>query len=300
MDELPKDFKAGYVAVVGRPNVGKSTLTNSLLKFRLSIITPKPQTTRHRILGIHSGENFQIIFLDTPGLIEPSYLLQKVMMRSAENAMKDADVILFLVEVSPTPKEDDLKLLKKIAEFGKPIILAINKIDLAAKDTLLPLIDAYRRHEEISEIVPISAMQGENLDALEETILKYIPNGYPFYPEDTITDQPERFFVAEIIREKIFQNYGDEVPYSTAVVIDEFHERKGRKDYIKARIIVERDSQKAIIIGKGGAALKKVGKLARADIEAFLGRPVFLELWVTVREKWRKKDHFVREFGYEG
>lgn len=297
---MEEKFKSGYVAVVGQPNVGKSTLTNNLLKFPLSITTPKPQTTRHRILGILSGDDFQIIFLDTPGLIEPAYLLQKVMMRAAQNAINDADVILFMVEAGLKPQEKDLEILKNLIASGKPIVLAMNKIDLVDKKNVLPLIDAYQQIHSFTDIIPISALNGENLNVLQEAILKNVPPGHPFFPTDEITDHPERFFVSEIIREKIFEKYSDEVPYSTAVVIDEFKEREKRKDYIKARIIVERDSQKAIIIGKGGKALKAVGQSAREEIESFLERPVYLELWVAVRNKWRKKDHFLKEFGYEG
>lgn len=299
MQQPASGFRSGYVAVVGQPNVGKSTLTNQLLQFKLSIATPKPQTTRHRILGIHSGPNFQIIFLDTPGIIEPGYRLQEVMMRAAYHAIQDADVVLFLIEAAARPNQKDLEILEKLKQVAKPIILVINKIDKVEAKTILPLIEAYRKLHGFLEVVPVSAKKGANIRELEEIIVKNIPVGLPFYPEDDVTDHPERFFVSEIIREKIFENYGDEIPYSTAVVIDEFKERRGRKDYVKARIIVERSSQKAIIIGKQGAALKEVGKKARAEIEEFLGRPVFLELWVAVREKWRKKDVFLKEFGYE-
>jgi GTPase len=299
MEKISKDFKAGYVAVVGQPNVGKSTLTNKILKYQLSITTPKPQTTRHRILGIHSGDNYQMIFLDTPGIIEPGYLLQKVMMKASQNAIRDADVILFLVEASLKPSNNDLDILENLKLAQKPIVMAINKIDLVDRKIVLPLIDAYQKLFEFSDILPISAKKETSLDILEKALLKNIPLGFPFYPVEDVTDHPERFFVSEIIRGKIFQKYGDEIPYSTAVVVDEFVEKKGRKDFIKARIIVERDSQKAIMIGKGGKALKMVGQLARTDIEEFLGRPVFLELWVAVKEKWRKKDLFLKEFGYE-
>lgn len=299
MDPETINYKAGYVAIVGQPNVGKSTLTNELLKFRLSIITAKPQTTRHRILGILNGNNYQVIFLDTPGLIEPKYRLQEVMINAAINATKDADLILFLVTAAPKPQEKDLAILEMIKKTGKPVILVINKIDLLSKALVLPCIDEYNRLHQFSAIIPISALKKENLDALEQAIVSQLPFGQPFYSPELVTEHPERFFVSEIIREKIFQNYGDELPYSTAVVIDEFIEKKGRKDVIKARIIVERASQKGIIIGKGGAALKNVGQLARMEIEEFLGRPVFLELWVAVRDKWRKKDMFLKEFGYE-
>jgi len=301
MSSNSQDFKTGYVAIVGQPNVGKSTLVNNLLNFRLSITTPKPQTTRHRILGIKSGKNYQIIFWDTPGLIDPVYRLQSVMVKAAQAAIAEADVNLFLVEASAMskPTAKDVDILNQLLLAAKPIILAINKVDLLEKRLLLPLIDAYRKLHGFVDIIPISAMKAENLDALEQVIVKQLPTGPAFYPQDALTEHPERFFVGEIIREKILLNYGEEVPYSTAVVIDEFREQKGRKDLIKARIVVEKNSQKAIIIGKGGSALKNVGQLARQEIEEFLGRPVFLELWVAVREKWRQKDTYLKEFGYE-
>ncbi len=296
--ESEHPFKAGYVTIIGQPNVGKSTLVNNLLRFRLSIITPKPQTTRHKILGIHSGENFQIIFWDTPGLVQPRYRLHEVMVKAARSAIEDADILLFMVVASDTADAKDLEILESIKQSGKPIILTINKVDLIDKRKILPLIDHYRRLHDFADIIPISALTGDNVDVLEKVLIDLLPEGQPFYPPDYVTEHPERFFVSEIIREKIFERYGEEIPYSTAVVIDEFKERKGGKDYIKARIIVEKQSQKGIIIGKDGAALKTIGRLAREEIEAFLGRPVYLELWVAVREKWRQKDTFLKEFGY--
>jgi len=265
----------------------------------LSIITPKPQTTRHRILGILSTEQYQIIFLDTPGLIDPKYKLQEYMVKAAYDATKDADLILFLVEAAEKPKSKDLAIIERVRSLDKPVILVINKIDLVEKKILLPYIDAYRQIFDFADIILVSALKKENLNELEQGIVKLIPYRHPFYPPEQVTEHPERFFVSEIIREKIFQNYGEEVPYSTAVVIDEFKEQPGRKDVIKARIVVERPSQKAIIIGKGGGALKKVGQQARQEIEELLNRPVFLELWVAVRDKWRKSDMFLKEFGYD-
>jgi GTP-binding protein Era len=291
-------LKCGYAAIIGRPNVGKSTLVNLLLDFHLSIITPKPQTTRNRILGILSGENFQIIFYDTPGLLEPQYELHRAMVKAAKSAIEQSDVVLLLVEASAPIHPKDIAILDDLKNIGKPLFLVINKIDLVPKTILLPLIDAYWSKYEFKEIVPISALKNDNVDQLKKIIIQAIPEGFPFYPVDAITEHPVRFFVSEIIREKIFQNYGEEIPYSTAVVIDEFKDKVGAKDHIKARIVVEKQSQKGIIIGKGGAALKKIGQAARKDIEAFLGREVYLELWVAVREKWRQKDTFLREFGY--
>ncbi|MBN2000502.1 GTPase Era [candidate division KSB1 bacterium] len=291
-------FKAGFVSVVGRPNVGKSTLTNKLLNFKLCITTPKPQTTRHKIQGVISGDSFQIIFLDTPGIIKPHYSLHQVMRNTAFRAVKDADIVLFVAEATAGSHKADLDLLREIKEANEKIILVVNKIDLVKKDVLLCLIDDYCKQYHFEEIVPVSALFENNVQVLLKVLIEHLPEGLPFYPPDYLTEHPERFFVSEIIREKVFQNYGEEIPYSTAVVIDEFHEQEGRKDVIKARIIVEKQSQKGIIIGKKGHALRKVGEQARLDIEKFLGRPVFLELWVAVREKWREKDIFLQEFGY--
>lgn len=291
-------YHTGYVAVAGRPNVGKSTLINHLLQFKLSITTPKPQTTRHRIMGILTGEDYQIIFLDTPGLIDPTYRLQEVMMRAARRAVENADVVLFIVDATDPAGGGTAKTIASLDLFRKPVILVINKIDLVGKSTLLPLIESYQQLREFAAIVPVSARSGENTGELLKVILPRLPAGEPFFAVDQVTQHSERFFVSELIREKIFGLYGEEIPYSTAVVIDEFKEARGAKDYIKARIVVERSSQKAILIGKKGAAIHKLGEEARREIEGFLGRPVFLELWVAVREKWRKNDLFLREFGY--
>jgi len=287
------------VALAGKPNVGKSTLVNALLQFKLSIVTPKPQTTRHRILGILSEPGCQVIFLDTPGLIQPRYALQQAMMRAAERAMSEADVIVGLLDVSIPLEEDDFQTVQQLLARKKPLLLALNKIDLVNKANLLPIIDQLARRFGEIEIIPISALQRDGLDELKAAIVQRLPLGLPLYPEDQISEHPERFFVAEIIREKVFARYGEEIPYATTVHIDEFKERPGAKDFISARIVVERPSQKAILIGKGGQALKEVGKAARAEIEQFLGRPVFLKLWVAVREKWRSDETLLREYGYQ-
>ncbi len=298
---LTDKFKAGYVAIVGRPNVGKSTLINNFLRFKLSIVTPKPQTTRHRILGVLNGEGYQIIFLDTPGIMEKAkYNLHKWMIKRAIEAMDEADLVLFVVEPMQ-PTEADLKILDAIKERNKKTVLVINKIDRVPKVEVLPVIDTYSKLYDFADVVPISALKLINTDELLDVIIKNLPEGEPFYPPDMLTDRPERFFVAEIIREKVFQLYGEEIPYSTAVEIEIFKERDdehGGKDYIRAVIYVERDSQKAILIGRGGQALKKVGMRARQEIEEFLGRPVYLELWVKVKPKWRKNEAFLKEIGY--
>ena len=298
--EISNDsFKSGYVALVGQPNVGKSTLLNALLQYHLSIISPKPQTTRQRVLGILTEPDCQMVFLDTPGLLAPAYRLQEVMMKHAWAATKNADVILYLCQSGAWPDPKDLEFLAQIKATGNPVVLAINKIDLVKKNDLLLLIDAFVRHTGFEDIVPISALHNQNIDDLKQVLQKNLPFGPPYYDSETITEHPERFFVAELIREQIFLRYSEEIPYSTAVVIEEFREQPDKKDFIKARIIVERDSQKAIIIGKGGHALRRVGQEARQSIERLLERPVFLELWVVVREKWRLKDVFIKSFGYD-
>jgi len=293
-----KEYKSGYVALIGKPNVGKSTLMNALLGQKLSIVTPKPQTTRHRILGILTEKNTQMIFLDTPGLLKPRYKLQDKMLSAARRAMEESDVLLVLVEPVEKIPDEILNTLSTIKGSQKPVILVINKIDTVNKKKLLPVINSYASKFKLTKIFPISALKKEGLDELKCSLRENLPEGFPYYPEDMITEHPERFFVSEIIREKIFQNYGDEIPYSTTVLIEEFKEREGRKDFIRANIIVEKDSQKGILIGKKGAALKKVGSAARDQIEQFLDRDVYLELFVKVREKWRKKDVFLKEFGY--
>lgn len=293
------NFRSGYVAIVGEPNVGKSTLLNAFLNQKLSIVTPKPQTTRQRVLGILTTERAQIVFLDTPGLIKPKYLLHERMVRAAESALNDADVILVMTEVArgtTLPPEVHDHVLQRHPQ--KPKFLVINKVDTIHRAEVLPVIEEFARMATFAEIVPISALKRENVDHLQEVIERYLPEHPPFYPGDIISEQPERFFVAELIREKIFERFRDEIPYSTAVDIVEFKEREEGKTYIYADIIVERDSQKGILIGKEGAALKKVGELARKDIEAFLGRPVFLKLYVKVREGWRENEQQLKHLGY--
>ncbi len=294
-------FKTGYVAIVGRPNVGKSTLINGLLQTKLSIVTPKAQTTRSRIIGVLTGENYQAIFLDTPGYLQkPQYELHKLMLQRVREVIEEADLVLFMVEPYGI-KAGDLAVLDLLREKQKPTILVINKVDTVRKLDLLPLMDEWSKKYDFLEIVPISALKLDGVDRLLDLVVKYLPEGPALYPEDYVSDQPERFFVAEIIREKIFQLYRQEIPYATAVEIDEFVEQDpehGGKDYIRAIIYVEHDSQKGILIGKGGEALKRVGIQARQEIEAFLGRPVHLELWVKVRKHWRKDVHFLRRLGY--
>ncbi|MEO0004996.1 MAG: GTPase Era [candidate division WOR-3 bacterium] len=284
-------FRAGYVAIIGRPNTGKSTLLNRLLGQRLAIVTPKPQTTRHRVLGILNGNGYQMLLLDTPGILDPKYVLQEMMKKEIQKALADADVILLLIDATE-PVYEDLMIFDP--EKGA---IAINKIDAIPKKNLLPIAERCAKAG-FDKIFMISALTGEGVEDLKNGLIELLPQAPPFYPLNTISDRPERFFVAELIREAIFNRYGAEVPYSTTVEIEEFKERPGKKDYIRAVIYVERESQKAILIGEEGKALKKVGEIARESIEQFLARPVYLELWVKVSKDWRKNESFIRRTVY--
>jgi GTP-binding protein Era len=292
--DLPADHRSGYVALIGKPNVGKSTLMNALMGKKLSIVTPKPQTTRHRVLGILSDEGYQIIFLDTPGIIEPRYGLQRSMMHSVHDAIADADLLVFMADA--TKDRPDTLSLGRIGD--RPALLALNKMDLIKQERAIPLVTTYDELHDFEEIIPISALTGYNLDLLLEHIVQRLPLGPPFYPKDMLSEHPERFFVAEIIREKIFEQYREEIPYSTQVNIVSYEEREDEKDFIDAEIVVERNSQKGILIGKGGRALKQVGMAARKDIEAFVGASVYLQLHVKVREDWRNRGNLLRSYGY--
>ncbi|MCH8872151.1 GTPase Era [candidate division KSB1 bacterium] len=293
-----KKIKVGYVAIVGQPNVGKSTLLNNLLDFKVAAVTRKPQTTRHQIRGILNGEDHQIIFFDTPGLLEPKYKLQEAMRQASFRSLKDADLVLFMVAAAREPHAFDTKLLNQIHDFNSSIILVLNKMDIISKNQVLPVMEYYSQLGTLKSIMPISALKKDGLDSLKEEILSALPAGQPFYDKDQIMDHPERFLVSELIREKIFLRYGEEIPYATTVEIDEFKERKDGKDFIRAIIYVEKASQKGILIGKKGAALKDVGRIARQEIEHLLERKVFLELWVKVKEKWRQDEKMLKEFGY--
>ena len=300
-DNLKQDYKAGYVTIFGEPNVGKSTLMNAVLNTKLSITTSKPQTTRRKILGIYSDDEAQIVFLDTPGLIEPKYLLQQKMVEAIHNALDECDLILAVVDVTEKVlKNFENKLIPVLLPFSgkKNIFLVINKIDLVTKEEVLKIIDSKKDEFKFDEIIPLSALHQFNVQELTNTIKKYLPVHPPYFPTDILSQKPERFFIAEIIREKIFEAYRDEIPYSTEVVIAEYKERSKGKDYINAEIYVERESQKKIIIGKDGEALKKIGEKARKDIENFIGKGVYLELYVKVRENWRDNPRWLRTFGY--
>jgi len=295
--------KSGYVAIIGKPNVGKSTLMNALLGERLSIVTNKPQTTRKRVLGILSDENYQIIFLDTPGILDPNYLLQRKFLDYINNSVKDADVIIVMIDIVKDPEGvktlNDKRMKQILDKNKKPKILLINKIDKSDEASINILTKKLEATNYFEKIIPISAIQLFNIDSVLNTIIEYLPEGPKYFPDDQITDEPERFFVSEIIREKIFENYKEEIPFSTEVLIEEFKERERGKDYISASIVVERETQKPIIIGKHGEAIKKVGRIAREAIENFLQREVFLELRVKVRPKWRNDNRMLKSFGYD-
>ncbi len=288
------DFRCGYVALVGKPNAGKSTLLNGLLGRKLSIVTPKAQTTRHRLVGILSEPDAQIIFLDTPGVIRPRSGLHQSMIRHVTVAVGEADLLLFLVDAQSS--NPDTLSLDHIRE--QSTILVLNKIDLIRQTEVLPLLDAYLELRAFEAVVPVSALTGYNMDVLLTEIKERLPAGTALYPAEMISTHPERFFVSEIIREKLFERFRQEVPYSVAVNISRYEENPGRKDLIQANIVVERQSQKGIMIGAGGRSLKAVGIAARKDIEAFLGRGVFLELFVQVRPNWRNQELLLRSYGY--
>lgn len=296
------DHKTGYAAILGLPNSGKSTLLNALLGQKLSIITSKPQTTRKRILGILSEENYQIIFLDTPGILSPSYLLQEKMMEEVKTSLDDADVIILIIDVKEDSRAEILfnqEFVKEsVLKSKKSKLLVMNKVDLITQEKVNDLIKHFESKNLFEEVIPISASQNFNIQRVREEIIRFLPVGHELFPDDQVTDENERFFVSEIIREKILEIYRDEVPYSCEVLITEFKERETSKHYISAEIVVERESQKAIIIGKGGTVIKKLGELARKSIEEFLQREIFLELRVKVRKKWRSDENLLKSFGY--
>ena len=288
--------KAGFVNIVGNPNVGKSTLMNRLVGEKISIITSKSQTTRHRIKGIVNTDDYQIVFSDTPGVVKPSYKMQEYMLEFSKSALVDADIILYVTDVVENI-EKNLDFIDKVNKSDIPVLLVINKIDLTTQEKLEALFDKWKSLIPRAEIFPLSATENFNVDNLYKRIVELLPEGEPFFPKDELTDLPSRFFVNEIIREKILQYYDKEVPYSVEVEVEEFKEDDKRIN-IMAVIYVERSSQKGIIIGSRGEALKKVGTQARLDIEAFFGKKVFLNLYVKVLKDWRNKDSELKNFGY--
>ncbi len=303
-ENLPEDenFKSGYVSIIGAPNVGKSTLLNTILGQKLAIVTPKPQTTRNQIRGIVTTETHQMVFVDTPGLMDPKYRLQSEMVRTAYGALRDADVILFVIDVANPIEEIEDKIIEQLRRFKvAKKVLVLNKVDLVAKPTLLPLFENYSEKFEFDAMIPISAQTADGVPLLLEQVSSFLPPGPHYFPEDQLSDLPERFFISETVREKIMLITQREVPYATAVVVEEFEKRQRRNSeeiiYIRAIVYTERQSQKQIIIGKGGKLIKRVGELARLDIEKFLDTSVFLELYVTVKADWRRDIRKLKELG---
>lgn len=297
------ETRAGYITIIGKPNVGKSTFMNALLGERLSIVTHKPQTTRKRVLGILTENDYQAIFLDTPGILDPSYLLQKRMMEYVTHSASDADVILVMLDIHDDPTGFETLENEYVQEIlqnkNQKKILLINKIDLSNEKEVLELISKVKGQKIFDEIIPMVATALHSPKSLVKMFVDYLPVHPKFYPDDQLTDAPEKFFVSEIIREKIFESYHDEVPFSTEVVIEEYKEQKGRKDVIRAAVIVERESQKPLMIGRNGAAIKNLGQISRVAIEKFLDRSVFLELRVKVKSKWRTDIKSLNNFGYD-
>ncbi|MGB3940841.1 MAG: GTPase Era [Candidatus Manganitrophaceae bacterium] len=297
MNNIP--YRSGFVAIIGRPNVGKSTLLNQLLGQKISIISDKPQTTRNRILGVKTLPEAQIVFFDTPGIHKARSPLNRRMVQAAIDSLQEVDLVFFLIEPDPEPGEGDRFIMERLQKIKTPKLLAVNKIDLVKRDRLIPLLNFYTKEGLFAEIVPISALTGENVDRLLSVALQHLPEGSPYFPEDQVTDQPVRFLAAEMIREKVFQRMEEEVPYAVAVEIEEFKEEEERNLItIRAMLYVERDSQKGILIGRKGEVLKEIGRSAREELETLLGTRIFMELWVKVKKGWSKDEGFLTRMGY--
>lgn len=293
-----KSFKSGFVAIVGRPNVGKSTFMNKVLGQKIAIMSDKAQTTRNKIQGVYTTSDSQIVFLDTPGIHKPKHELGEFMVESAYSALREVDAVLFMVNANEKRGPGDNFIIEKLRGIKAPIFLVLNKIDLISPQEVMERIESYQDSLDFAEVVPISALQGNNLDQLLALLTKQLPQGPQYYPSDQITDHPEYFVVSELIREKILQLTKEEIPHSVAVTVDKMQKNENDKVHVYANIIVERSSQKGIIIGKQGQMLKEIGVRARKDIEALLGNKVYLELWVKVQKDWRKKKGNLQDFGY--
>jgi GTP-binding protein Era len=305
-EELPPDHRSGFVAVVGKPNVGKSTLMNAYLGQKVAIVSPKPQTTRNRLRGILTLErergdiaDAQIVFVDTPGIHQPLHKLGEYMVETAVRAIPDADVVLFLVDVSRPPGDEDRQIAGILREQCRvPVLLVLNKADLLAPEEVTSHVEAYQALGEFDDWLLVSALRGDNRDRLLEETIERLPPGPRYYPEDQVTDQQLRFMAAELVREQVMRHLRQEIPYSIAVVVQEFKERSEDLTYISANVFVERDTQKAIVLGRRGEMIKRIGRDARREIEQLLGTRVYLELWVKVRKKWRKDEKELRRLGY--
>ncbi|KGF27606.1 MULTISPECIES: GTPase Era [Staphylococcus] len=290
--------KSGFVSIIGRPNVGKSTFMNRVIGHKIAIMSDKAQTTRNKIQGVMTRNDAQIIFLDTPGIHKPKHKLGDYMMRVAKNTLSEIDAIMFMVNVNEEIGRGDEYIMEMLKNVKTPVFLVLNKIDLVHPDALMPRIEQYQKYMDFTEIVPISALEGLNVDHFIDVLKTYLPEGPKYYPDDQISDHPEQFVVSEIIREKILHLTSEEIPHAIGVNVDRMIKENDERVRIEATIFVERDSQKGIVIGKGGKKLKEVGKRARHDIEMLLGSKVYLELWVKVQKDWRNKVNFIRQMGY--
>ncbi|NPV26845.1 MAG: GTPase Era [Firmicutes bacterium] len=290
--------RSGFVSIIGRPNVGKSTLLNHLVGHKIAIISDKPQTTRNRIQGVYTTSRGQAIFIDTPGIHKPKHKLGEYMVKVAQRCLKEVDLILYVVDASSRFGPGEQYILDNLQGIKTPVFLVVNKIDLISKKDLMVYIADYQQRREFAEVIPVSALTGENLGRLEELVFQYLPEGPQFYPADVVTDQPEKFVMAELIREKVLLLTREEVPHSIAVDIEEIKPRNDNLIYVRAIIYTERESQKGILIGRNGKMLKDIGQLSRQDIENLLGTQVFLELWVKVKKDWRNREAYLRAFGF--
>lgn len=293
------EHKSGFVAIVGRPNVGKSTLLNRIVGQKIAIMSDKAQTTRNKIQGVYTTEEAQLIFIDTPGIHKPKHRLGDFMVETAYSALREVDAVLFMIAADDKRGRGDDFIIERLKNVASPVYLIINKIDKVHPDQLLGIIDDYRQQMDFKEIIPISATEGNNFETLMKTLVSQMPEGPQYFPDDQITDHPEYFIVSELVREKVLLLTRDEVPHSVAVVVDSMKRNEDDKVRIQATIIVERDSQKGIIIGKGGKMLKNIGSKARRDIELLLGDKVYLELWVKVQKDWRDKQTYLTDYGYK-
>lgn len=300
MQEVNNGFKSGFVSIIGRPNVGKSTFLNRVIGQKIAIMSDKPQTTRNKVQGVLTQDNSQTIFIDTPGIHKPKHKLGEFMLKVSRNALKEVDAIMFMVNAEEKRGKGDEYILEMLEGNTTPVFLIINKIDQVHPDALEGIINSYKDKFDFAEIIPISALRGNNIENLLTTIEKYLPEGPMYYPADQVTDHPERFIISELIREKVLHHTREEIPHSIAVVIDKIKRDEENENMIRvqATIMVERDSQKGIVIGKRGALLKQVGTEARKDIEMLLGSKIYLELWVKVQKDWRNKQGNLRDFGF--
>ncbi|ELJ9290036.1 GTPase Era [Staphylococcus pseudintermedius] len=292
------EYKSGFVTIIGRPNVGKSTFVNRVIGHKIAIMSDKAQTTRNKIQGVMTQQDAQIVFLDTPGIHKPKHKLGDYMMKVAKNTLSEIDAVMFMVNVNEEIGRGDEYIMEMLKTVKTPVFLVLNKIDLVHPDALMPRIEQYQRYMDFAEIIPISALEGHNVDHFINVLKSYLPEGPQYYPDGQISDHPEQFVVSELIREKILQTTSEEIPHAISVNVERMTQESEDRVHIEAVIYVERDSQKGIVIGKGGKKLKEVGKRARLDIEHLLGSKVYLDLWVKVQKDWRNKSSFIKQMGY--